>query len=128
MRPIIGDLLIALRKGEVLLGARNHPLHYAVAYPTAPLPAFEVSMVSSVLTLTVALSLVSVPGVEPGTQLTYVGTMSGVKDDGNPAVKKFSLTLVAVGSDGDMVDFAWTLDETGRGSWTWLDHFGRWTP
>ncbi len=85
-------------------------------------------MVSPALALAVALSLASAPGIEPGTQLTYVGTMSGVKDDGTPAVKEFTLTLVVLGSDSDAIDFAWMLDETGRGGWTWLDHFGRWTP
>jgi hypothetical protein len=79
------------------------------------------------LALAVALSLGSAPGIEPGTQLTYSGTMAGVKEDGNPAVKRFTLTLLALGSEGEAVDIAWTLDETGRGGWTWLDHFGRWS-
>lgn len=84
-------------------------------------------MFSPTLALAAALSLVAAPGIEPGTQLTYSGTMSGVKDDGNPAVKQFTLTLVAIAGELDAVDFAWTLDETGRGGWTWLDRFGKWT-
>ena len=84
-------------------------------------------MFSPSLALAAALSLVAAPGIVPGTQLTYSGTMSGVKDDGNPAVKQFKLTLVAIAGEPDAVDFAWTLDESGRGSWTWLDRFGKWT-
>ena len=37
--------------------------------------------------------------------------MSGVKDDGNPAVKEFTLTLVAIGGEGEALEFAWTLEE-----------------
>ncbi|MCI0359853.1 MAG: TlpA family protein disulfide reductase [Planctomycetaceae bacterium] len=84
-------------------------------------------MFSPTLALAAALALVAAGPVEPGTQLTYSGTMSGVKDDGNPAVKEFMLALVAIGGEGESVDFAWALDETGRGGWTWLDHFGKWT-
>jgi len=84
-------------------------------------------MFSPAFALAAALSLVSAPAVEPGAQLTYFGTMSGVKDDGNPAVKQFTLTLVAIAGEGDAVSFAWTLDEMGRGGWTWLDHFGKWS-
>jgi hypothetical protein len=84
-------------------------------------------MVSSALALAAVLSLASAPAIEPGTQLTYAGTMSGVKDDGNPAVKEFALAVVAIGGEAELVEFAWTLDETGRGGWTWLDHFGKWT-
>lgn len=83
-------------------------------------------MTSASLALTL-LAITAAPTIEPGTQLTYTGTMVGVKDDGNPAVKKFTLVLVATGRDGDRVQFVWTLDETGRGSWTWLDHFGQWS-
>ena len=84
-------------------------------------------MFSSTLALAAALSLVAARPIEPGTQLTYSGTMSGVKDDGNPAVKEFMLALVAIGGEGESIDFAWALEETGRGGWTWLDHFGKWT-
>jgi peroxiredoxin len=73
-----------------------------------------------------AFAIAVAPGIEPGTQLTYTGTVAGVKDDGNPAVKEFTLTLVATTVEGDAVDFVWTLDETSRGGFTWLDHFGRW--
>ena len=57
-------------------------------------------MFSPILALAAALSLVAAPGIEPGTQVTYSGTMSGVKDDGNPAVKQFTLTLVAITGEG----------------------------
>jgi hypothetical protein len=75
--------------------------------------------------LAAALSLAGAPGIEQGTRLTYTGTMVGAKDDGDPAIKRFTLTLVAAGGAGEGTEFAWTLDESGRGGWTWLDHFGR---
>jgi hypothetical protein len=85
-------------------------------------------MTCSAWAIAAALSLLSAPGLETGTQLTYAGSMSGVKDDGNPAVKEFTLTLAAIGGEGESLEFAWTLEENGRGSWTWLNHFGRWKP
>ena len=69
-------------------------------------------------TLALAAALAAAPD---GTQLTYSGTVVPVKEDGNPAVKKFTLTYVAL-SGGEWL---WVLSETGRGSWLWLDHFGR---
>jgi hypothetical protein len=77
-----------------------------------------------ILVLAVALSA---PVMEPGTQLVYQGTMVPAKDDGNPQTKEFSLTLVALAEAETGTEFAWTLEEAGRGGWTWLDHFGRWT-
>ena len=79
------------------------------------------------LALAAAVLLTGAPAVETGTQLTLTGTMSGVKEDGNPAVKEFTLTLLAIGGEAEAIEFVWTLDERGRGSFTWLDHFGRWT-
>jgi hypothetical protein len=69
-----------------------------------------------------------------GTQLVYRGSMVPVKDDGIPTKKEFELTLIvseAAGGDraaaGDpTTTLLWTLAETGRGSWLWLDHFGIW--
>ena len=64
-----------------------------------------------------------------GTQLVYRGSFTPVKDDGVPTKKSFELTIVA--SDAPLAEAAnpaasllWTLEETGRGSWLWLDHFG----
>jgi hypothetical protein len=78
-------------------------------------------------TLTLAVALLAAPAAEPGTLLVYNGTMTPVKDDGNPQVKEFTLRLVALAAAEEGTDFAWTLDEAGRGGWLWLDHFGRWT-
>src|SRR5688572_19379371 len=103
--------------GERILPANSGDTA-APAFPEVLMPAF--------LALT-ALSLLAAPGVISDSQLTYSGTMSGVKDDGNPAIKKFTLTLAPIGSEGDNVDLVWTLEETGRGGWTWLDRFGKWT-
>ncbi|HEX5102250.1 MAG TPA: TlpA disulfide reductase family protein [Pirellulaceae bacterium] len=74
----------------------------------------------SQLALVVTLAV----SADPATQLKYVGTMTPVKEDGNPAVKRFTLTVQPLaGEEGQL---AWTLEETGRGGWSWLDHFGRW--
>lgn len=75
------------------------------------------------LALVVSLTISANP---PLTQLTYTGTMVPVKEDGNPAVKKFTLTVQPLAGDANQL--LWTLDESGRGSWPWLDHFGRSTP
>ena len=67
-----------------------------------------------------------------GTQLVYRGSMVPVKDDGIPTKKEFELTLVVSDSAADDRPAArgqtllWTLAESGRGSWLWLDHFGAW--
>jgi hypothetical protein len=84
------------------------------------MPAFTFALVT-------AWSFAGAPTIEPGTQLTYAGTMSAVKDDGNPAVKKFTLTLLADSRDDNTVELVWTLEEAGRGGWGWLDRFGRWS-
>jgi peroxiredoxin len=72
------------------------------------------------------------PALPVGTQLVYRGSMVPAKDDGIPTKKEFELTLVASdaaagdgGADGAQT-LLWTLAETGRGSWLWLDHFGAW--
>ena len=65
-----------------------------------------------------------------GTQLIYRGSMVPLKDDGIPTKKEFELSLVAgdaAGEGGQATQtILWTLAETGRGSWLWLDHFGAW--
>jgi hypothetical protein len=84
-------------------------------------------MLPATLAIAATLSLLTAPPVEVGTQLTYRGTMVPVRDDDNPLAKEFTLELVAVSSQQDAVDFVWTIEEKGRGGWTWLDRFGRWT-
>jgi peroxiredoxin len=74
-----------------------------------------------------ALVVTLAVSADPATQLKYAGTMTPVKEDGNPAVKKFTLTLQPLAGDAEG-RLLWVLAEEGRGSWTWLDHFGRWTP
>ncbi len=60
-----------------------------------------------------------------GTQLTYQGTLVPVKDDGNPAVKKFTVSYVVLGGGDAGGELAWVLSEAGRDGWLWLDRFGR---
>jgi hypothetical protein len=77
--------------------------------------------------LVLAATLSAVPALEGRTQLTYAGKLSPVKDDGNPVVKEFEL-LYLVPGEQPVTELTWVLSESGRGGWTWLDHFGRWTP
>src|SRR5262245_40500993 len=83
-------------------------------------PASRMIMLAA-LSLAVALSLAA--PVESGALLSYTGTLVPVKDDGNPAVKKFDVTYVVLERDG-AGSIGWVLSESGRGGWTWLDRFG----
>ena len=61
-----------------------------------------------------------------GTQFVYEGTLVPVKDDANPAVKKFTVSYAILSNaDAGGSELAWVLTETGRGGWLWLDRFGR---
>ncbi len=71
------------------------------------------------------------PSLPLGQQLVYRGSMTPVKDDGIATKKECELTLVVSDAAGDPPaagshSLLWTLAETGRGSWLWLDHFGAW--
>lgn len=85
------------------------------------------------LVLLSAQLVVADPALPAGTQLLYRGSMTAVKDDGNPIKKQFDLTLIAsdgsvagAEADAERQTLLWALEETGRGSWLWLDHFGAW--
>jgi hypothetical protein len=73
--------------------------------------------------LVLAAALVAAPPAA-GTQLTYSGSVAPVKDDGNPAVKKFTLSYIVLPGAPAGAELGWVLSETGRGGWLWLDHFG----
>ncbi|WP_425616368.1 TlpA family protein disulfide reductase [Anatilimnocola sp. NA78] len=60
-----------------------------------------------------------------GTLHRYEGSMVATKDDGDPRVKEFSL-LAVVGPNNAARTFDWVITETGRGSWSWTERFGRW--
>ena len=66
--------------------------------------------------------------VSEGTLLTYRGSMLPVKDDGGLTKKEFTLQAILTRGDGAdaAVELLWALDETGRGHWPWLAHFGKW--
>jgi peroxiredoxin len=76
--------------------------------------------------LLLAALLASAPP-SAGTQLVYEGTLIPVKDDGNPAVKKFTVSYVVLSNADAGGELAWVLSEEGRGGWLWLDRFGRTT-
>jgi hypothetical protein len=63
-----------------------------------------------------------------GTLLTYKGTMVAAKEVGASSKKSIELqVLVAAAEANESVTLLWTLEESGRGKWSWLDHFGTWT-
>jgi hypothetical protein len=62
------------------------------------------------------------------TLLTYQGTMVAAKEEGAPSKKTIELTVLVAAAEADgAAKLLWTLDESGRGKWSWLDHFGIWT-
>ncbi|HEX5033994.1 MAG TPA: TlpA disulfide reductase family protein [bacterium] len=66
-------------------------------------------------------------GPPPGTHLTYRGAMVAAKEDGLPSKKSIELNLLVAVDEGGSGKLLWTLEETGRGKWSWLDHFGTWS-
>ena len=79
------------------------------------------------LFLCLALSTAA-EGPPAGTLLTYQGTMVAAKEEGAPSKKTIELTVLVAHAEGDgTAKLLWTLDESGRGKWSWLDHFGTWT-
>src|SRR5258708_3381292 len=66
-------------------------------------------------------------GPPAGTLLTYKGTMVAAKEEGMSSKKTIELSvLVAAGEADGAARLLWTLEESGRGKWSWLDHFGTW--
>jgi len=62
-----------------------------------------------------------------GTLLSYRGTMVAAKEEGGaPSKKTIELNVLVAAVDGNGARLLWTLDEGGRGKWSWLDHFGTW--
>jgi AhpC/TSA family len=72
--------------------------------------------------LAFAVALLAAPPVATGTQLSYTGSLAPVKAEQNPITKRFELTYVSL---GEAPNIGWSLTESGRGGWTWLDRFGR---
>lgn len=74
------------------------------------------------------LLLAAVADAPPaGTLLRYQGTMVAAKEDGaTPSKKTIELSVLVAAADGDGTKLLWTLEESGRGKWSWLDHFGTW--
>ena len=66
-------------------------------------------------------------GPPAGTLLTYKGTMVAVKEEGTSSKKTVELNVLVAAAEADgAARLLWTLEESGRGKWSWLDHFGTW--
>ncbi len=79
----------------------------------------------------IVLALIAVTaadGPSSGTLLTYKGSMVAAKEAGTPSKKMLELNVLVAVADADGTQkLLWTLEESGRGKWSWLDHFGIWT-
>lgn len=63
--------------------------------------------------------------VEPGTQLVFKGSFIADKGSAADTEKKFSLSLLIAEVRAGGADVYWTLEEQGRGGWSWIHRFGR---
>lgn len=59
-----------------------------------------------------------------GTLLTYRGNFVAEKGDAAASEKRFSLTFLVGNAGADSQVLYWTLEEQGRGGWSWLGRFG----
>src|SRR5664279_3055777 len=86
-------------------------------------------MLASVLTqIVVASAVLAAPGIRPGQQITYRGTVSQ-RDTGGEASatdpKAFDLHWIVAKSDESGAKLIWFVDERGPGAWPWPDQFGQ---
>ena len=80
---------------------------------------------ASIALLLVAATAADAPPA--GTLLTYKGTMVAAKEEGTASKKTIELTVLVAASEANgPATLLWTLEESGRGKWSWLDHFGTW--
>ncbi len=68
------------------------------------------------------LAFAEVPAEKPGLRLVYEGTFTPVQDDEQPP-KKFQLEMILLGSP-EQIEMGWTINEQGRGNWSWPERFG----
>jgi peroxiredoxin len=82
----------------------------------------------SLASIALALVTATAADVPPaGTLLTYKGTMVAAKEEGTPSKKTVELNILVATAEADgTARLLWTLEESGRGKWSWLDHFGTW--
>ncbi|HEY2838180.1 MAG TPA: TlpA disulfide reductase family protein [Pirellulales bacterium] len=87
-------------------------------------------MLASAITPAVLISavLAAAPGIRPGQQLTYHGTVALRDSDGAanaPQPKSFDLRWIVVKADETGAKLLWLVDEQGPGAWPWPDRFGQ---
>jgi len=78
--------------------------------------------------ITTILFLLAAPDpttLPPGTQLTYEGTFVADRGEQADSEKRFMLSLLVGEWNGGQPMAYWTLQELGRGGWSWLHHFGK---
>lgn len=78
-------------------------------------------------TLLLLASVVAASPLAAGDQLVYDMTITADKDNGQPLEKRVQLQLLVESIGGESAQVAWTVSEEGRGSFSWLEHFGRTT-
>lgn len=79
---------------------------------------------------TALLAADPLPPAAPGLQLTYRGEVAKVDRSGERGEPEKTFDLVYYWEPGTEAEprLAWVLEESGRGSWPWLDRAGRWQP
>jgi len=82
-------------------------------------------MNAALVLLALSATAPSATTLSPGTVLTYEGNF--IAEKGAPAVteKKFRLSLLIADVGDKDADLFWTVQEQGRGGWSWINHFGR---
>lgn len=69
------------------------------------------------------------PKLAEAVQLHYQGTVAQADRDptARTATKTFDLMLLVMSHSPTSTDYYWLLDERGNGSFSWTEHFGRWS-
>lgn len=74
------------------------------------------------------LAATAEPAFQPGTQITFRGSVQQANRDRAPRPepgKAFDLTLLVVNADDTATRLYWLVEERGQGAWPWLERFGR---
>jgi peroxiredoxin len=77
------------------------------------------------LALVIALTTLPAASLESGTQLQFKGRFVAEKGDPVITEKSFTFSCLVDNASREGAVVYWTLEEQGRGKWSWLDQFGK---
>ncbi|ADB18659.1 alkyl hydroperoxide reductase/ Thiol specific antioxidant/ Mal allergen [Pirellula staleyi DSM 6068] len=119
-------LSISLLKAFIQSFCRSYPARLLPRPAQPSIRHGSFSKAFRVLTTLVLLAtLAANPQIAAGEQLTYELTITADKDDGTPQVKRIQLNLLVEQIAGENATVGWSLAEEGRGTFSWLEHYGR---